>query len=203
MNVSPRTRPGPSLGRVPLTLGDEFPSLKVESVDGRVELRDRWREGPLVVMFMRHFGCAFCREHLIHMGRALADFEAAGAQVVAIFQYSAEASRDFCASRKVPFECFGDPLREAYAQVEVGRGTRDQVLGRKIAGKYLKTILRSRVVGSINAPADDMLQLPGTFVVGVDGRLRFAHYAVNSADNPPVADVLAAVRSQAVSGSTG
>ena len=86
------------------------------SVDGRVELRERWRRGPLVVMFMRHFGCAFCREQLIKMGRAHADFAAAGAEVVAIFQYSAEATRDFCASRKVPFDCLGDPLREAYAR---------------------------------------------------------------------------------------
>jgi peroxiredoxin len=183
---------------MPLQPGDEFPNLKLDSVDGRVELRDRWRRGPLVVMFMRHFGCAFCREHLIKMGRAQKDFEASGAEIVAIFQYSAEATRDFCASRKVQFDCLGDPLREAYAEVEVGRGGRDQVLGRKIARKYLKTIVRSRVVGSIDK-GDDMLQLPGTFVVGKDGRVVFAHYAVSSADNPPVADVLAAVRSQGVS----
>jgi peroxiredoxin len=188
---------------VPLAPGDEFPNLKVESVDGRVELRDRWRDGPLVVMFMRHFGCAFCREHLIRMGRALTDFEAAGAQVVAIFQYSAQATSDFCTSRRVPFDCLGDPNREAYAQVEVGRARRDQVLGRKIAGSYLKTVLRSRVIGSAKAPAEEMLQLPGTFVVGPDGRVLLAHYAVNSADNPPVADVLAAVRSQGVSRSGG
>ena len=39
-----------------LTAGDAFPELTVQSVDGPVELRDRWREGPLVVAFMRHFG---------------------------------------------------------------------------------------------------------------------------------------------------
>jgi hypothetical protein len=36
--------------------GDAFPELTVESVDGPVELGVRWREGPLVVAFMRHFG---------------------------------------------------------------------------------------------------------------------------------------------------
>ena len=156
-----------------------------------------------MVMFMRHFGCAFCREHLIRMGRALEDFEAAGADVVAIFQYGAEATRDFCASRKVAFDCLGDPRREAFAQVEVGHGTRAQVAGPKIARKFLKTMARSRVTGTVTAPGNDMLQLPGTFVVDRDGRVLFAHYAVNSADNPPVADVLAAVRSHGVSRSTG
>jgi peroxiredoxin len=187
---------------MPLEPGDDFPNLKLDSVDGRVELRQRWQHGPLVVMFMRHFGCAFCREHLIKMGRAIDDFRGAGAEVVAVFQYSAEATRDFCTSRKVPFDCFGDPLREAYAEVEVGRGTRDQVLGRTIAKRYLGVLVKSRVLGSTKAKAvqgGDMMQLPGTFVVGDDGRVLYAHYAVSSADFAPVDAVLAAVRSQGVS----
>ena len=39
-----------------LSKGDGFPELTVESVDGPVELRERWQRGPLVVAFMRHFG---------------------------------------------------------------------------------------------------------------------------------------------------
>jgi hypothetical protein len=39
-----------------LSVGDEFPELTVESLDGPVDLRERWRRGPLVVAFMRHFG---------------------------------------------------------------------------------------------------------------------------------------------------
>ena len=36
--------------------GDEFPDLRVESREGDVALSERWRNGPLVVAFMRHFG---------------------------------------------------------------------------------------------------------------------------------------------------
>lgn len=39
-----------------LATGDAFPQLTVETVDGPVELSERWREGPLVLAFMRHFG---------------------------------------------------------------------------------------------------------------------------------------------------
>jgi hypothetical protein len=39
-----------------LSVGDPFPELTVESMDGPVDLRERWRRGPLVVAFMRHFG---------------------------------------------------------------------------------------------------------------------------------------------------
>ena len=39
-----------------LSVGDKFPELHVESREGDVVLSDRWRKGPLVVAFMRHFG---------------------------------------------------------------------------------------------------------------------------------------------------
>ena len=39
-----------------LAAGDAFPDITVESVDGPVELSERWRRDPLVVAFMRHFG---------------------------------------------------------------------------------------------------------------------------------------------------
>jgi hypothetical protein len=39
-----------------LNEGDSFPNLKLESRDGDVALKERWRNGPLVVAFMRHFG---------------------------------------------------------------------------------------------------------------------------------------------------
>jgi hypothetical protein len=39
-----------------LAVGDPFPELTVDSPDGPVDLRERWRRDPLVVAFMRHFG---------------------------------------------------------------------------------------------------------------------------------------------------
>jgi hypothetical protein len=39
-----------------LKVGDRFPELTLESREGDVELSERWRNGPLVVAFMRHFG---------------------------------------------------------------------------------------------------------------------------------------------------
>ena len=39
-----------------LKAGDEFPPVVVQSVDGEVDLSARWKSGPLVVAFMRHFG---------------------------------------------------------------------------------------------------------------------------------------------------
>jgi hypothetical protein len=39
-----------------LSVGDTFPDIHVESRDGEVALSERWRDGPLIVALMRHFG---------------------------------------------------------------------------------------------------------------------------------------------------
>lgn len=39
-----------------LSVGDPFPELTIEAVGEQVALRERWRDGPLVVTFMRQFG---------------------------------------------------------------------------------------------------------------------------------------------------
>ena len=39
-----------------LSTGDAFPDILLESREGQVALAERWRNGPLVVAFMRHFG---------------------------------------------------------------------------------------------------------------------------------------------------
>jgi hypothetical protein len=39
-----------------LSAGDRFPELRLDSTAGTVGLSERWRNGPLVVAFLRHFG---------------------------------------------------------------------------------------------------------------------------------------------------
>jgi peroxiredoxin len=39
-----------------LSIGDSMPDMVLESREGEVRLSERWREKPLVLAFMRHFG---------------------------------------------------------------------------------------------------------------------------------------------------
>ena len=39
-----------------LSVGDPVPDMVLESPAGEVRLSERWREKPLVLAFMRHFG---------------------------------------------------------------------------------------------------------------------------------------------------
>ncbi len=178
-----------------LAEGDRFPAVRVETVDGPCELSERWRDGPLVVTFMRHFGCSFCREHLEHLRSIYPQIREAGGDVVAIFQYGAEATKDFCDGRQLPFSCVGDPLRAAYAELDIGRGSLRQLYGWGVVKRMLPA---ARAVGGVRSPqGGDIAQLPGTFVIAPGGRVALAHYSANAADNPSVESILAAVRAAA------
>jgi peroxiredoxin len=39
-----------------LSVGDAFPDITLQTREGDMSLAERWRDGPLVVAFMRHFG---------------------------------------------------------------------------------------------------------------------------------------------------
>jgi peroxiredoxin len=175
----------------PLAQGDAFPRLTLESSAGKLELSDRWSGGPLVIAFMRHFGCAFCREHLIDLKKSYDEIRRAGGEVVAIFQYGAEATERFCEAREIPYQCLGDPLREGYARVELGRGGIREYLGWRTFKGWVRAARGGVYVGR---PQGDAAQRPGTFVVDSSGRIVLAHYNEHSTDNAPVDQVVAAVR---------
>ncbi len=124
------------------------------------------------------------------MGRAYDEIRTAGGDAVAVFQYRAEPTRNFCRKREVPFPCLGDPERRAYDAVGLDRGAVGDYASAKVA------IGLVRAIASGHAPGrpDPHAQRPGTFVVGRDGRLLLAHYNADAGDNPPIDAVLDAVR---------
>ena len=128
------------------------------------------------------------------MGAAHEEIRALGGGVVAVFQYRAEPTFHFCRKRGVPFECLGDPEREAYHAVGLERGGPLEYMGPSAAVGWLKAAAHGNFGG---APKGDVAQRPGTFVVAPDGTVALAHYNRNSADNPSNAELIDAVRAAA------
>jgi peroxiredoxin len=125
------------------------------------------------------------------LGEAHDEFRKAGADVVAVFQYRADPTYHFCRKRGVPFDCLGDPDREAYRAVGLERGGLKEVVGPQLAKGFLRAARHGAFPG---VPKGDTAQRPGTFIVSPEGRVLYAHYHKDSADNPPTEDLLAVVR---------
>jgi peroxiredoxin len=125
------------------------------------------------------------------LGEAHEEFRKAGADVVAVFQYRAEPTYNFCRKRDVPFDCLGDPEREAYHAVGLERGPAKEYVGPQLAKGFLRAARHGALPGR---PVGDVAQRPGTFVVSPEGKVLYAHYHKDSSDNPPMSELLAAVR---------
>jgi peroxiredoxin len=133
------------------------------------------------------------------LGKAHEEIRALGGDVVAVFQYRAEPTFHFCRKRGAPFDCLGDPERDAYRAVGLEDGGLLEYMGPRAAVGWLKAASHGNFGG---APKGDVAQRPGTFVVAPDGTVAFAHYNRNSADNPSNDQVIEAVREAALAGAT-
>jgi peroxiredoxin len=125
------------------------------------------------------------------LGGAHEEIRSLGGDIVAVFQYRAEPTFHFCRRRGAPFDCLGDPDREAYNAVGLERGGVAEHLGPQAMLGYLKAAAHGNFAG---VPQGDTAQRPGTFVVAPDGRVALAHYNRNAADNPSGEEVVEAVR---------
>lgn len=126
------------------------------------------------------------------MDQARDEIRAAGGDVVCVFMYRAEPTRNFCRQRGVDLDCFGDPERHAYRAVGLGRGGLSEMAAPRVAIGAIRAARKGAVMG--DPKGGDVRQMPGTFVVGSDGTVLFAHYNRDQSDNPEIADVLTAVQ---------
>ena len=114
--------------------------------------------------------------------------------MLCVFQYRAHPTRNFCAQRGVELECLGDPDKDGYDAVGLERGGAKELASPKVALGALKAAAKGSLPG---VPEGDTALMPATFVVGSDGRVVYAHYNADQSDNPPMEDVLEALRSAA------
>lgn len=111
--------------------------------------------------------------------------------MLAVFQYRAAPTRNFCRRREVSLDCFGDPERAGYHAVGLERWGAKELVGPHLAKGFLRAARQGALPG---VPKGDVAQSPGTFVVGSGGEVVLAHYNRDSSDNPSTEAVLAAVR---------
>jgi peroxiredoxin len=173
-----------------VVVGDPAPQVTVEDAAGQpAQLADYWRRGPAVLVFIRQFGCMFCREHVTHLRRRYAEFQAAGAEVVVIGMGTPAATRAFHAAYQLPFPVLSDPLRRAYRAYGVMRGSlRQWALDPHVLARSAQTALAGNIGGP---PVADPAQLSATFIVDARGVIRFALRAELSSDYAPADELLA------------
>lgn len=135
----------------------------------------------LLVVFLRHAGCTFCREAIADLAAQRPQLEAAGALPVLVHLSDEEQAALWLADTGLAdLPRISDPARELYASFGLARGGLSQLFGPRVWWRGLRAAMAGHGVGRLQG---DGLQMPGAFLVR-DGKVRMAYRHRSAADRP-------------------
>jgi hypothetical protein len=118
---------------------------------------------PTLVVFLRHFGCTFCRETMAQLAQDRADIEAQGTRLVLVHQSEpASADRFFAKYGMEDVVRISDPERKLYEHFDLKPGSWEQVFGWKSWLRGIPAFFRGHLIGGLEG---DGYQMPGGFLV--------------------------------------
>jgi len=131
------------------------------------------RQSPVLLVFLRHTGCTFCREALSDLAKQRASMERLDTQLVLVHLGDAAAFAQFAAQYGLgDVPRVADPERKLYQALGLHRGSLFALLHPRVWWRGLQVaILKKHGFG---VPTGDVAQLPGVFLIR-DGRVVTAH----------------------------
>jgi len=137
----------------------------------------------------------FCRSELARLAKLNPKIEAGGAQIVVVTMGKPAETGQFCGERAPGLKCFCDPEAISYRTYGLTRGSADQLFGPAVWLKGAQATLGGKFEGlPLGRPVGDPFQMPGVFVIGSDGRVKFAYYSKHAGDYPDDAELLRAAQ---------
>lgn len=148
-------------------------------------LRDQLHaERPMLFVFLRHFGCIFCRETIGEISQA-SGTDSTYPDVLFFYQGSAEYGRSFFETVWPEARAVADLPRFFYDAFDVRRGTMRQMMGPDVIACGIRA---SRKGYGLGMPTSDPLVMPGLFLVQGE-RVIWTHDFKHAGDHPDFAAI--------------
>ena len=163
-------------------------------------LRALWAERDALLVFVRHFGCRGCSEHVAQLRPRLDELAALAVRVALVGNGSPEQLAEFVERERLggfPLEVFTDPTLGAYRAAGLERAW-SGVIGPRALVSMASLALRGFRNRGMHG---DVAQQGGTLYVTRAGVVAFHHRSARIGDNAPLVDVVdVALRSRAETG---
>ncbi len=132
------------------------------------------QEQPLLMIFLRHFGCTFCKEALQEISAKRTDLEKAGSRLVFIHMATeTQAAAYFAPYGLENLDRVSDPNCTLYKAFSLKRAKFNQVFGWSSWQRGFEAGLKGNGIGKL---VGDGFRMPGVFLVYQDQILkRFQH----------------------------
>ena len=185
---------------LPPQIGDLAPDINLVASDGaRVRLSDFWLRAPVVLVFLRHYGCSCTAGRIARLVEEVPQLEAAHAHVLCIGQGEPSRAQMFKLERNLHVTLLCDPERRAYEAFGLLEGLPSQIVY-DAPEEFLRrdaeagTKLQLSRQGTPRVPVDSPWQMPGDVVIGRGGHIRLAHRSAYCDDYIDSRVLLAALR---------
>lgn len=147
---------------------------------------------PVLLVFLRHFGCSFCREAIADIAKRRKRLENQGVRIVFVHMAPEKetAEKFFRKYRLYPIDHISDPEKRFYQAFGLGRGTPTQLFG-------LMNWIRGFQAGVIeghgfeyhNEDIGDGFQMPGVFVLQ-NGQVKHSFIHRHAWDRPDYEEIV-------------
>ena len=149
-------------------------------------LRDQLDESPTLLVFLRHFGCMFCRETLADL-RAASEQDPDFPRTLFFFQGTPTEGRAFMRRYWPSLRAVADPHGEMYEAFGIERGSLMQNLGPQVWRARSRAVAK----GHENGPrSGDVWRMPGLVLTSGD-RVHWVQPMKHAAELPDLDEVRA------------
>ena len=152
-----------------------------------VDLLEASRQQPQFLVFLRHFGCTFCREALSDLAAIDERLRTAGTRLVLVHMSTEAEARETIASYGLEgVTSISDPERVLYRAFALRRGSPSQLLGWSVWKRGWEAgVKQGHGIGWLRG---DAAQMPGAFVVS-RGHIVAQFIHETASDRPDYVDI--------------
>lgn len=152
-----------------------------------VDLCQLYSERPLVLVFLRHFGCIFCREQIAELRKYPNE------NIVFVSMGTIKEAADFRAKMECPQVIISDPGKQLYDAFGLRKGGVGQILNSQVMRRSFRLLAQGQRQGM---PTNDPFILAGVFRVDIDGEVSYSHFSKDASDNLPGEEIVALLRAK-------
>jgi hypothetical protein len=138
--------------------------MRVSRNQHDIPLFELSQRSPVLVVFLRHTGCTFCREALAEIRDRRGAIESSGTRIVLVhmMEESPSTEAEFGRFSLSDVDRVSDPERTLYRAFGLHQGTLRQLFGWRVWWRGLTALVKGHGTGPLKG---DGLQMPGAFVV--------------------------------------
>lgn len=152
-------------------------------IDQGGNIADLSLDHPVLLVFLRYFGCAFCKEAMNDLGKKKKYYASKGIKLVLVYLADPEEGKVYFSKYNLEDQLsISDPKGSLYSTFGLVKGKMNQLFG-------LSTLIKGAQLGivkgySFNWFIGDGFQMPGVFVIYKNSiESQFIHYRISDKPN--------------------